>query len=370
MLRGVREAGNLSMRLFAERLAAALSGHCQVAHVHPWYAAAEPAGALRLTVKGLDYLARFVVYPARVARCRGEVFHVVDHANAHLVPRLPEGRVVVSCHDVMLLKLASGELRSAAKIPRVALLTLRFSVRFLRRAARVVAVSQATARDVMRHAGLGPETVRVIPHGVDSSFGSTDDGVRAAIRTRLGLDGTPVLLHVGNNWFYKNLEGLLRAFALFRQRSVGRRAVLLKVGKPLSPAQRALAVSLGVGEHVRELGLVGQEGLQAAYWAADALVFPSLWEGFGWPPLEAMASGTPVIASARGALGEVVGDAAQIVDPEDPGDIAAAMERVLSAGALRRDLVARGFEQAARFTWERTGRQMLEVYHEVLDGAA
>jgi glycosyltransferase involved in cell wall biosynthesis len=162
---------------------------------------------------------------------------------------------------------------------------------------------------------------------------------------------------------------LLHAFAQIRRSAVGRTAVLVKAGKPLSPEQSALAASLGVLQHVREVGLLDQENLQAAYWAADALVFPSLWEGFGWPPLEAMASGTPVIASARGALAEVVGDAAEVINPDDPKNIAAAIERVLSDTGLRQDLTARGLERARIFTWERAGRELIEVYREVLNEA-
>ena len=174
---------------------------------------------------------------------------------------------------------------------------------------------------------------------------------------------------MGNNWFYKNLEGLLRAFARFHQSGVGRRAIFLKVGKPLSAAHRALAASLGVEGCVREVGLLDHENLQAAYWAADALVFPSLWEGFGWPPLEAMASMTPVISSARGALAEVVGDAAEVINPDDPESIVAGIERVLSDTERQQELVGRGFERARLFTWERAGRELLDLYHEVLDEA-
>jgi glycosyltransferase involved in cell wall biosynthesis len=370
LLRGVREAANLSMQLYAERVAAALAGHCEIEHVYPWCVRAEPTGLLRLPVRSLDYFSRYVVYPRQAGLCRGDVFHVMDHANGHLVGRLPARRAVVTCHDVMLLKLARNELPGPATVPWAALRALRFSLGFLSQAARMVADSRATADDLVIHLGLKPEMVRVVYPGVDPRLGPPPDGrSRREARARFSLDGGPVLLHVGNNWFYKNLEGLLRAFARFRQSGVGRRPVLLKVGKPLSPAQRALAASLGVQRYVREVGLLDQESLQAAYWAADVLVFPSLWEGFGWPPLEAMASGTPVIASARGALAEVVGDAAEVVDPDDPKSIAAAIERVLSDGELRRDLTARGLERARLFTWERAGRELIEVYREVLDEA-
>jgi len=255
-------------------------------------------------------------------------------------------------------------------MPPVPVWLWRASVAFLRRAARIVSDSTATADDLLRHLGIDHARVRVIHPGVDPRFGPLrEPGARQKARERLGIDGAPLLLHVGNNWFYKNLEGLLRAFARLRASGAGRGALLLKVGKPLSPTQRALAASLGIEKNVREVGLLNHHDLQAAYWAADALVFPSRWEGFGWPPLEAMASGTPVIASARGALAEVVGDAAEIVEPDDPQNIANASERVLTDTGLREDLIAHGLERACLFTWERAGRELLDVYREVLDEA-
>ena len=124
VLRGVRESASLSMQLYAERVAAALARHCEIEHVYPWCTAAEPTGMLRLPVRSLDYFSRYVLYPKRAALCRGDVFHVMDQANGHLVRRLPPGRTVVTCHDVMLLKLSRNELRAAAALPRAALWTL------------------------------------------------------------------------------------------------------------------------------------------------------------------------------------------------------------------------------------------------------
>jgi glycosyltransferase involved in cell wall biosynthesis len=174
---------------------------------------------------------------------------------------------------------------------------------------------------------------------------------------------------VGNNWFYKNLEGVIKALAVLQKTSVKDSVesspILVKVGKGLTIEQRKLAQELGVATRIRELGVLNDEELQTIYWAADVLVFPSWWEGFGWPPLEAMASGTPVICSDRGSLGEVAGDAALIVNPEEPEEIAVAIARVLNEENLRRSLILKGMQRAKQFTWERAAEQTFEVYREV-----
>jgi glycosyltransferase involved in cell wall biosynthesis len=141
--------------------------------------------------------------------------------------------------------------------------------------------------------------------------------------------------------------------------------VLVKVGKRLTREQRELAEKLGVADCVRELGVLSGEELLTVYWASDLLLFPSWWEGFGWPPLEAMASGTAVVCSDRGALGEVVRGAALVVNPEEPESIADGVARVLGDEGLRRSLVESGLRRAGEFTWERAAAQTFRVYEEV-----
>jgi glycosyltransferase involved in cell wall biosynthesis len=364
VLRNVNEEQNLSMKLYADRLSAALAGRLAISSYRPWGPAAN--GRPRLATKALQYAARYGIYPLSVLHERADVFHIVDHGYAHLLAFLPPERTIVTCHDIMLLKLAAGELGKSIAPPRLATHLFRLSVRFLRRARAVVAVSQSTADDLARHLHIDGSRIHVIHPGVDASFRPPGTPKRRAeFRERLGLGDRPVLLHVGNNWFYKNLEGLLRALVIVRKQRP--EALLVRVGKQLSARQRQLASELGVLPHIRELGHLDNEALQQAYWAADLLVFPSLWEGFGWPPLEAMASGTPVVCSHGGSLREVVGEAAEIVDPSDPCAIAAGVLRVLSDERRRTVLRSRGFARVQQFTWQRAADQMLQIYNEVTE---
>jgi glycosyltransferase involved in cell wall biosynthesis len=367
MLRNVSEERNLSMKLYADRLSRGLDKRCTVESMLPWRPPSLSKSQPGLTAKALDYLARYGVYPPSLIRRRSDIFHVVDHAYAHLLCCLPAKRTVVTCHDLMLLKLAAGDFGPAHSAPPVALNLLRFSLSFLKRAGMVIADSQATADDLVKYLKISREKIRVVYLGIDPVFvpppGPND---RTAARSLWGVDGRRVLLHVGNNWFYKNLEGVIKALALLSNDSDGAEGpLLIKVGKGLTAEQRGLARSLRVEGRIRELGLLTNEQLLSIYWASDVLVFPSLWEGFGWPPLEAMASGTPVVCSDRGSLAEVAGDAALIVRPEEPEAIADAASRIFNDEALRQTLTLKGFQHAKQFTWERAADETFQVYREV-----
>jgi glycosyltransferase involved in cell wall biosynthesis len=367
MLRNVGEERNLSMKLYADRLTEGLNNRCAIENVVPWQPPSiSNRPRLGVTAKALDYVARYGIYPPSLLGRRGDIFHVVDHAYAHLLCCLPASRTVVTCHDLMLLKMARDNFGPSYAVPPVASRLLSFSLRFLKRAALVIADSQATANDLVKYLKMPQRQIRVVHLGIDPVFGPPS-GVdeRLAARSRWGLDGQRVLLHVGNNWFYKNLEGIIKTLAVLQDTSRERCPVLLKVGKGLTLEQRKLARELGVEGRIRELGVLNNEELQTVYWAADVLVFPSWWEGFGWPPLEAMASGTPVVCSDRGSLAEVAGDAALIVNPEEPEVIADAVTKVLDDETRRRSLIQKGLQRAQQFTWERAAEQTFQVYREV-----
>jgi glycosyltransferase involved in cell wall biosynthesis len=229
----------------------------------------------------------------------------------------------------------------------------------------VIADSECTGRDAVRLLDVDPGRVRVIAPGLNGNFEQARDD-REATRARLGWV-TPVLLHVGHTDFYKNLEGCLAVLARVRRRGIEARFV--HVGAPLRPRQRALGEHLGVLRHVQEVGHVPFEILRAIYGAADVLLFPSWYEGFGWPPLEAMASGLPVVCSNAGALPELVGDAARTAAPEDMDGLADAVGEVLGDPRLAADLRARGVQRAASFRWESTAARVADVYDSVRAGA-
>jgi len=164
---------------------------------------------------------------------------------------------------------------------------------------------------------------------------------------------------------YKNTPALLRAFAQLRSRVAG--ATLVRIGATLHPDEAELAHKLGISSSIRQVGMVCDDRILAEWYSAgDVLVFPSLWEGFGWPPLESMACGTPVVASNIPAISEVVGDAGVLVSPEDPSEMAHAVERALMDPAWSCSLRRKGLERAGHFTWANAATQTLNVYKSVL----
>jgi len=236
-----------------------------------------------------------------------------------------------------------------------------------RRSHRVIADSRSTRDDLARLTATPPEKVDVVPLGF-GAVARTEPIPEPELRRRLDADDRPIVLSVSAKLPHKNLLRLIGALASIPD---DRRPLLVLPGYPTPhEAQlRSQAEQLGATADVRFLGWVSDEELEGLYAAAGCFVFPSLYEGFGLPVLEAMARGVPVACSSRGSLAEVVGDAALIFDPESESEIASAIERLLGDQALAESLRAAGHERAARFTWSATAAGTLEAYGRALSAA-
>lgn len=231
---------------------------------------------------------------------------------------------------------------------------------------RVITVSACSRHDLIKHLRLAPERIRVTPEGVDPVFAPVPDGpARRAVLERYGI-ALPYLLYIGGLNARKNITGLLEAYARARPHIPGVTLVIGGKRQWQTDAIDATLSRLDLEYHVHFTGYVADDDLPALYSAAEVFVFPSLYEGFGLPPLEAMACGTPVVTSNVSALPEVVGDAAMTVDPRDIDGLAAAITRTLGDTAFRAYLRQRGRERAARYTWARAAHETLAVYGQVL----
>ncbi|MBI4134404.1 MAG: glycosyltransferase family 4 protein, partial [Candidatus Terrybacteria bacterium] len=281
-----------------------------------------------------------------------------------LVAPLRASRRVVVVHDLSFV--VHPEFFSPASRRWHRLMDIRQQAR---EAACLVVPSRATSRDLRRFWGIPEERIRVIPWGTDSSSKDTSESIPTAkFPGRLPGQGaglTPdsrFVLYLGAVEARKNVVGLVRAYALLLQESSFRDFRLVIAGPEGWKGAEAVreAQMLGIGPSVAFVGYVSEEEKQALYRRASLFVYPSLYEGFGLPVLEAMAAGVPVVTSAASSLPEVAGDAALLVDPRQPEDIAIAMREILTDRILADTLAARGRARAAQFTWEKTGQAVLE----------
>jgi glycosyltransferase involved in cell wall biosynthesis len=282
-----------------------------------------------------------------------DVFHSPDY----VLPPVRRGRKVVTIHDLSFLRYPEGAEPSlrrylSSAVPRGA-----------KEADLVLADSESTRRDVIELLGIRSGKVRVVYPGVSETFRPIEDPDKlAAAKERYQLT-LPFLLSVGTLEPRKNLIVLLEAYALLR-RQVGLEHKLVIAGAPGWQYEGIFrrVEDLSLEGHVSFLNYVPERDLPALYCLADVLVFPSIYEGFGFPPLEAMACGTPVITSDSSSLPEVVGDAGLMVPADDGVALAAAVRELTESASLQARLAKKGLSRARQFSWQRTGEELLTVY--------
>jgi glycosyltransferase involved in cell wall biosynthesis len=295
--------------------------------------------------------------PFTALRTRATVLHEPHY----VLPPLVSCRSVVTIHDCI-------HLRFPQYLPtRGALAYARAQMgAAARRSDRILTVSEASKRDILEYFNVPPEKITVIPNAIDERFlhEPTEEALRL-VAERYQLEGDFVL-YVGNIKPHKNVERLVDAFHLARQGGLdGLRLVVIGDELSKNASLRRAVHRYNLHKHVRFLGFLPDETLSAVYRLASVFVFPSLYEGFGLPPLEAMACGTPVVTSNVSSLPEVTGDAALLVDPTDASAIAAAITRVVTEPALREELRARGLARARQFSWERSVKEIRDIYVQV-----
>jgi len=294
------------------------------------------------------------------------------HATEHLLPRFSKVRTVFTLHDLIFL------FHPETHKPLNRWFLTLMMPRFLRAADAIIAVSECTRRDAIRFYGITEEKITVIYEGVSPRFRPASPEAVRAVREKYSLP-EHFILYVGTIEPRKNLTALLEAFHHFlatcsslsapcdlRPATCDLRLVIVGKKGWLYESFFHRLRELGLDDRVIFTGYVPDEDLPAIYSAADLFVFPSLYEGFGLPVLEAMACGVPVVCSNTSSLPEVAGDAALLVDPTDVRALAGAMEEVLTDEGKRKEMRERGLRQAAKFSWEKAAAMTLKVYQDVL----
>ena len=320
---------------------------------------ARPARVTRLRVRlsgpPFHLAAQFGAVPALAVLHRLDVLH--SPANAGPV-RVPGVASVITLHDMIWARAPKdwGSPSAVRSMYRVAAPTVR-------RADRVLAVSQDAARDIRALLGIEADRIDVAHHGVrvDPAAPATSE---AELRARLRLDTDPVVLCVAQKRPYKNQEALVRALAA--PRLAGARLVLPGTPTPYEGRLREVAGELGVGDRLHVPGWLDDADLEGLYRLATCFALPSRLEGFGLPVLEAMARRVPVACSDRTALPEVAGDAALLFDPDDQEAVTGALSRLLGDADLRKELAARGSLRATKFTWAAAADATVASYRRAL----
>lgn len=305
---------------------------------------------------------RFVSYPKLIKQAQGEIFHILDHSHANLAHHTPPEKSVLTCHDIIPLLAALGEI----DMPVSQMQKYRFPkiIDAMKRCKKIIAISESTKRSLIRYGGVPEEKIEVVYYGVNPNFSPepAKPGERAEILQKHGLsDANKLILHVGTPMRYKNVPALLHAL-----KRLPENVRLIRVGAAFFPDEQRLADELGVTPRIVQAGKIMDDKLLGAYYrAADVFAFPSLFEGFGWPPLEAMACGTPVVTSNAASLPEVVGDAGATVAPDDHTGLADAISALLENPERSAEYSQRALERARQFTWDACGRNTLAVYEKL-----
>jgi glycosyltransferase involved in cell wall biosynthesis len=302
--------------------------------------------------------ARYYFYPWRVKReaKRADLVHVLDHSYAHMIEAAGRRPVVVTVHDLMpvvVLRSPSDGWREGVRNR-----FLRQALKALRQADSYIVGTEWLKRELATWLG-NDKNIHVVPFGVDRAFFGESTVARERGRRdwRIPEDAF-VVLHVGSTVDRKNVPLVIQTVARLRQQTD---TYLLQVGGRFSPEQEQLIERLDLRRSVRSIASADETALRRAYRAADVLLFPSLYEGFGFPVLEAFASGLPVVTSGAGGLKEVAGGAAVVVEGRDPSDYVHALERLDDLDE-REELVQKGWERARQFTWQKTAALTAEVY--------
>jgi glycosyltransferase involved in cell wall biosynthesis len=288
--------------------------------------------------------------------------HVV-HIPHHDCPFMMPGRLVVTIHDCVHVKFPPENL---SRLRRYELYWR--TKRAVESASQILAVSNSTRDDLVNIFNLDASRISVVHNALDERFSPAENGAdRKTVLERYQIHD-PFILYSGRIRPHKNIHRLIEAFAVLkselRDDEQYRNLKLIVIGDELSRHQylRLTVVRSGVQQDVRFFGFVPNSILQVFYQSAVLFAFPSLYEGFGLPPLEAMASRTPVLASNTSSLPEVLGDAALLVNPENVFEIARGMKAILMEDALRSRLIERGMSHISKFSWTTAARQVIEAY--------
>lgn len=358
----------ISMDVYADNLVAALRKirpDWEIVEVspQPW---SDESGDIWHSGNPLrKFYERFYHHPRVVNQTEADLFHIIDHTDAHIAYGLQKtGKpVIVTCHDLVQY-IYPEILKNEAKIPAFSMAVWQYCVKGINAADRTIAISTNTARDIERWLNIDSEKIEVVPNGVGSECRVLPaETVAEWKRKYVQSDAEICLLNVGTNHHRKNIETVFKVLKKIVELNVPVR--LWKVGEDFYPEQKEYIKEHGLTEHITFVDTPDREAVIEFYNAADMLIAPSLYEGFGLTILEAMACGTPTITANVSSIPEVAGNAAVLVEPTDVDAIVQAVLRIDGDANFRQDLIDRGLARVREFTWRKTAEKTANLYEQI-----
>jgi glycosyltransferase involved in cell wall biosynthesis len=300
--------------------------------------------------------------PLGLNSVHADIFHGIDYGSAPLL--LQHTKLILTIHDLAVFRfpqMFTGKHQTIVKS---------FVTRAAKKAAKIIADSENTKADLCHFLNLDPENIEVIYLACDSNFAPVAKNQVELVKRKYAL-ADEYILTTGTIEPRKNYRTLLQAFSLFRKRNQNSEIKLVIVGRNgwLHNEIYQTVAQEKLEKEVRFMGFVDENDLPAIYSGAKFFVYPSIYEGFGLPPLEAMACGTPSIVANTASLPEVVGDASFLIDPANIDELATALERLDANERTREELKQKGLVRAQLFSWEKTILKTLKVYQQVYEGA-
>ena len=309
--------------------------------------------------------ARFVEYPYQIKKNyqKYEINHIIDHGYSHLV-RYPLNKknTIVTVHDIIPILAWRGIIPnfSYPHKPRL----IEYSINSLREAAHIIAVSNNTKKDLIEHCGLKSENISVVYNGCSGSFRPFQENQKKQIRNNKFKFPRDSFLILITGEGYKNHETALKI--LKELRSKKKNIYLVRLG-PKNHNWQNLKNNFSLDNYVIELSKLKQNEVSELYNSVDCLLFPSWYEGFGFPPLEAMANGLPVVASNVASIPEVVGEAGLLYNPSDVDGMVKGITSIMNDKKIKIEMINKGIKQSSFFTWEKSVKKLVNIYNDVLN---
>lgn len=315
------------------------------------------------------YYQRYWNYPRYIKKQDVDLFHVIDHSDGHIAYWLKDSAkpTVITCHDLVNF-VQPENARTQARIANISMAAWKWAVRGLRKADHIISVSNHTAKDVKEILDIKSERITVVPNAVEPRFHQLSHTEIAAFRQQHKISPETIcLLNVGSNQPRKNVITVLKVLKALKAK--GLPIHFFRTGQDFSQEFKTFIQTHNLSDCITDFGRPDNTTLTKIYNAADILVSPSLYEGFGMTLLEAMACGTPVITSNVTSLPEVAGDAGIVVNPTDVDAIVEAVFHLYNDDEYRKILINKGLERVKLFTWEATAEKVAQGYEKLIQQA-